>query len=130
MNEMHERAAGVPKRSKIARVAAMMLLITAASTSHAEIWSAAYGIELVEPLATWQGGIVRVKLDAPIVTTQCGTTQVVDFVFTQGTQETRAAVISALYMAFAADKKIQLYVVENACSAPGAPMFTGLNVLR
>ena len=107
-----------------------MLLACAASESHAETWTAAVGIEMVEPLASWQGGIVRVKLDTPLVTTQCGTTAVVDFVYTQGTQETRAAVISALYMAFAMEKKIRLYVVDNACSPPGAPIFTGLDVLR
>lgn len=120
------------KRAKTARFAAAMLLIGAASGAQAETWTAPLDIDFIEPLASWQGGMVRVKLVTPLVTSQCGTSSVVDFVYTMAnsTQETRAAVISALYMAFAMEKKIKLYVVDNACSPVGAPMFTGLDVLR
>src|SRR3712207_5657864 len=59
------------------------VLVCAASVAQAETWSAVVGIEMVEPLASWQGGIVCVKLDTPLVTTQCSTTTIVDFVFTQ-----------------------------------------------
>lgn len=114
----------------IRNFAAAIIFSLAAGLSQAETWSAPVGIELVEPLSAWQGGMVRVKLDTSLVTAQCGTTNIFDFVFTQGTQETRSAVISALYMAFIADRKVRLYVVDNACSAPGAPMFTGLDVLK
>jgi len=112
------------------RACACILALAGASTSQAETWSGFFGIEMIEPLAVWQGGMVRLKLDAPLVSAQCGTTQVVDFMFTQGTQETRGAVIGALYMALAADKKIRLYVIDNACSPVGAPMFTGVDVFR
>ena len=122
--------AGVRPFGALVRFAAAVVLGCATSGVYAETWTQAVGMELVEPLATWQGGMVRVKLDTPLVTTSCGTTAVVDFVFSHGTQETRSAVIAALYMAFASDRKVRLYVVDGACSPVGAPMFTGLDVLR
>lgn len=118
----------------LGRFAAALALSGAAGVSCAETWTAPVGIEFVEPLAAWQGGMVRVKLDAPLITTQCGTTSVVDFMLDPatavGTPETRSAVIAALYMAHAMERKIKMYVVDNACSPAGAPMFTGLDVLR
>jgi hypothetical protein len=97
---------------------------------HAETWSQPVTLLLVEPMASWQGGMIRIKTDAPIVTSHCGTATILDFVFDGGTDESRKAVIAALYMAFSMDRQVRLYVSDTTCSPPGAPVFTGLDVLR
>lgn len=76
------------------------------------------------------GGMVRIKTDAPIVTAGCGTATVLDFVYSGGNEESRKAVIAALYMAVAMERQVRLYISDTACSPPGAPVFTGLDVLR
>jgi hypothetical protein len=114
-------------------VAKAMLTISlgmAAPVVHSETWSQPVTLLLVEPLASWQGGLLRVKTDAPIVTPSCGTATILDFVYQGGTEESRKAVVAAVYMAFATDRQVRLYVSDTTCSAPGAPIFTGLDVLR
>ncbi len=76
------------------------------------------------------GGMVRVKVDTPLVTAQCGTATILDFTFQGGTEESRKAVVAALYMAFAMERQVRLYISDTACSAAGAPLFTGMDILR
>jgi hypothetical protein len=111
-------------------VAATLALVCAGGAAHAETWSPKVGTELVEALALGEGGVIRVKVDTPIATAQCGTAQIFDFVFSEIPQEQRSVVISALYMAHAADRQIRLYVVDTECTSWGSPKFTGVDVFK
>jgi hypothetical protein len=114
----------------VAKVILTISVGMAAPVVHSETWSQPVTLLLVEPLASWQGGLLRIKTDTPIVTASCGTTTVLDFVYQGGTEESRKAVVAAVYMALAGDRQVRLYVSDTTCSAVGAPIFTGLDVLR
>jgi hypothetical protein len=109
-------------------VAIIMLSITSAAV--ADDWTQELSVVKLEPLVSWQGGAVRIVVDATVTTSLCGNGIVLDFMFTGGTQESRSATLSALYMAFAADKRVKFYVSSTSCSPVGTPMITGLDVIR
>jgi hypothetical protein len=98
------------------------------STAVAETWTPVLTIEAITPMSSWFGGLVRVRLGTNITTSNCGTTNEIDFAFNGGTAESRSAVISALYIAFASDRNARFALSDTACSAPGNPLFTGLDM--
>ena len=109
---------------------AASLAVLAPHPSFADVWTDPVGLVAVEPHATWQGGILRVILDRSLATSACGTTYVFDFVYSGGTQESRATVVSGLMMALAANKQVRLYISDAACSPPGAPLITGAQIVN
>jgi hypothetical protein len=107
-----------------------LVMLSASSPLLADSWTQQLGIVKVNPLVAWQGGMVRVVVDATVTTTNCGTGTVLDFIFSGGTQESRSAALSALYMAMASGKRVEFYLSSTACSSVGSPVITGLNVLN
>ncbi|GFE83476.1 hypothetical protein GCM10011487_54760 [Steroidobacter agaridevorans] len=101
-----------------------------ATSAAAETWSQAVTIESIKPLASWQGGLVRVVINTNIVTSNCGTTNEIDFGFSGGTQESRSAVLGALYVAFATARPLKFALHDTSCSVASQPLFTGVEVLN
>ncbi|GFE86642.1 hypothetical protein [Steroidobacter agaridevorans] len=95
-----------------------------ATSAAAEAWSQAVTIESIKPLASWQGGLVRVVINTNIVTSNCGTTNEIDFGFSGGTQESRSAV------AFATARPLKFALHDTSCSVASQPLFTGVEVLN
>jgi len=108
------------------------------NSAHADEWAAVSGVVKqfhlvkVEPLIPWSGGAVRVVVDSAIPSTYCGGSSTVGDVLLgtsgAGTQESRSATLSAIYMALAANRTITLYLSTSSCSS-GAPLVLGLDVL-
>jgi hypothetical protein len=105
------------------------LLLAASMTTYADTWTGQLHVTLVEPLLSWNSGAIRVVVDANVNASPCGTTTIFDFLYSGGTSESRASIVSALYMALAADKTIRLYYADT-CSPWGTPVITGMDVLR
>ena len=112
------------------KLLAASAMLVASNALLADSWTQELGLVKVEPLVAYQGGMVRVVVDATVSTTNCGNGTVLDFLFTGGTQESRSATLSALYMALAAGKRVEFYLSSTACSPVGPPVITGLNVLN
>jgi hypothetical protein len=111
------------------KILAALAMLAASSTSLADTWTQELGLVKVEPHVTYQGGIVRVVVDATVNTSNCGNGAVLDFVFTSGTQELRSSLLSALYMAVAANKRVLFYLSSSTCSPVGTPVIVGMQVL-
>ena len=111
------------------KIFAAVAMLSLSNASVADTWTQELGLTKVEPLVSYQNGIVRVVVDATVNTTNCGNSNVLDFLFTGGTQESRSATLSALYMALAAGKRVLFYLSSTACSPIGTPVITGMDVL-
>lgn len=106
------------------------LLATTATASNADEWSPKVKLALVQPLVSYAGGIIRVELTSSISTNPANCTNywLYDFRYDVGTQESRSAVVSALYMAFASGKEVKLYIDSSTCSPVNTPVIRGVSV--
>ena len=90
-----------------------------------DTWSAYVTLTSVQPLTVWNSGAIRVQ---PITATNpagCTSNYYYDFTYDSGTQETRAAVVAAIYMAFTTGKQIKFYDDGDKCSPANAPIIRG-----
>ena len=104
------------------RILGIQLFDLASSSVWADTWSAYVILTSVQPLTVWNGGAIRVQ---PITATNpdgCTSNYYYDFTYDSGTQETRAAVVAAIYMAFTTGKQIKFYVDGDKCSPADAPI--------
>jgi hypothetical protein len=103
-------------------------------TAHADDWIGGTGLTIsaLEPLATYEGGVVRVFLSSPINVPYCGNSSgqasMLHFLFTNGTQESRSALVAGLYVAFAEGKTVAVLLSSSGCSPDGSPVLVGMHV--
>ena len=120
-------------------IGAIALTVLSTLPIQADEWAAQSGVVKefhvvkVEPLITYDGGIVRVIVDSVIPSTSCAGQTVGDIRLgagAPGTTEARSAAVSASYMALAANKTIRLFLSTSGCSAGGVPIILGLDVVN
>jgi hypothetical protein len=111
-----------------------VLLVIMSAGANADDWIGGSGLVIgaLEPLAVAEGGAVRIVLTSPINVPYCGNSSgqasYFDVLYTNGTQESRAALVSGLYVALAAGKSITLLLSSAACSPYAAPEVVGIHV--
>jgi hypothetical protein len=106
-------------------------------TAHADDWIGGNGSTLsaLEPLATYEGGVIRVFLPNPMNVPYCGnssgqTSMFHVLLFTNGTQESRSALVAGLYLALAEGKAVTFLLSSSGCSPDGAaPVLVGIHIV-
>jgi len=93
-------------------------------------WAPAVQLTVIEPLVEWNGGAIRIFPSTSTNPAGCSNTVVYDFIFDVGTHETRSATVSAIYLAFTANKNIRFYIDTDVCSPGNAPVVRGAQVVN
>ncbi len=112
----------------------MVAFLSLSSPSFADDWIGAPGVQIgaLEPLTTYEGGVIRVRLVNPINVPYCGNSSgqssLLHVLFTNGTQETRSALTAALYVALTEGKAVTFLLSSAQCSPDGSPVVIGMNV--
>ena len=112
----------------------IITLFTGVSPSRADDWIGGGGVPLsaVEPMTTYEGGAIRVMLVNPLNVPYCGNSSgqasILHVVYTNGTQESRSALVAALYMALAQGKTVTFLLSSASCSPDGSPVIVGMHV--
>jgi len=114
---------------KFYQVSFILLIIFSQSVNAGGQWTPAIQLTVVEPLVEWNGGAIRIFPSTSTNPAGCSNTVVYDFIFDAGTRETRSATVSAIYIAFTADKSIKLYIDTEVCSFGGAPVVRGASLI-
>ena len=96
----------------------------------ADVWTPYYSIEKVQSLASWQGGMIRIEPTQTTNPANCTKNDRYDFAFAEGTPESRAAVISALYTAFTTGTDVRLLIDGSKCSVTGVPLVKGTQMKK
>lgn len=110
----------------------MAAFLLGSGVASADSWTGSITISSIEPMIVAEGGVVEVGPSTPTTVPFCGNASgqatAFDLVFTNGTQETRSALIAALYLALSESKPITLLLSSSGCSAYGYPVIVGMNI--
>lgn len=109
------------------RYFAILLMLCLNSTSvWSDTWSSYVVLTSVQPLTEWGGGMIRVQPSTSTNPATCTNSGVYDFTYDSGTQESRSAVVAAIYAAFTSGKQIRFYIDSDSCSPGNAPIIRGV----
>jgi hypothetical protein len=120
------------KKSMTKTATLTCVLLSAIGTAQANDWTGLVTIGAVQPSVVDEGGVVRVGLTSPLTVPYCGNSSGqasnLDFLFTNGTQEGRSALVAALYLALVESKQVTFLLSSAGCSPYGSPVVVGMNV--
>ncbi len=112
----------------------LVTLLTVPGLSHADDWIGGSGLSIsaLEPQIAAEGGVIRVDLVSSTSVPYCGNAsgqaQILEFLFAGGTQETRSALVAAIYLAFAESKAVTFLLSSSGCSPYGYPVVVGMHI--
>lgn len=109
--------------------AILLALLLCSSSAIADEWSAPSTISQIEPHTEYQNGSLRIHSNATTNPKLCSKPYVYDFLFDTGANETRAAVVSGLYMAFTSGKQVAFYIDSDTCSPADSPIVRGIKII-
>ena len=107
-----------------------LLTLISFSAHSADTWTPFYSMEKVQSLASWNGGAIRVEPTTGTNPANCSSTARYDFLYIGGTQESRSAVVTAIYTAFATGKDIRLLIDGSQCSPSGSAIIIGAQLQK
>jgi hypothetical protein len=113
-------------------LAVLSMGLLGVESASADSWTGGFQIGGIQPLVTAEGGAIRVGTTNPIAVPLCGDASgqasTIDFLFTNGTQEARSALVAGLYTALATGNTVTLLISSAGCSPYGAPIIVGMNI--
>jgi hypothetical protein len=101
------------------------LLVFASPICLADTWSTYVTISSIQPLTEWSGGAIRIQPATETNPAGCASTVYHDFTYDSGTEESRSAVVAAMYTAFTTGKRIKFFIDSDECSPANAPVIRG-----
>jgi hypothetical protein len=113
-------------------VAALSFGLLCTEAASADTWTGAFQIGSLQPAVNAEGGVIRVNINNGLAVPFCGDSSgkasVIDFLFTNGTQESRSGLVAGLYTALATGASVTLLISSAGCSPYGAPVIVGMNI--
>jgi len=117
-------------RLKIILNAFALLVALCSQEVVADVWTSPYVIQQIQPLVEWNGGLIRVQPSTATNPAGCTASNYYDLTYDAGTQESRSAVVSALYTAFVTGKQVRLFIDDNQCSPAGSAIIRGAVIIN